>query len=153
MCLRLPETSRADHGQHTMFCVRKKTFAYYLDNHHNDGIVCVAFSASLWDQAQWMELDPERYVRPAYVGARGWTSLRLDRGKIDWKEVEIPASRGLFARGAEDTGSTCVQLTGNELGVTWNRMALHGRTLIPCVFDEEVGDVGREVGRRAVLSV
>jgi hypothetical protein len=25
---------------------------------------------------------------PAYVGPRGWVGLRLDRGRVDWKEVE-----------------------------------------------------------------
>jgi len=31
--------------------------------------------------------DPERFYLPAYIGARGWFGLRLDRGRINWTEV------------------------------------------------------------------
>jgi hypothetical protein len=24
---------------------------------------------------------------PAYIGSRGWFGLRLDRGRVDWREV------------------------------------------------------------------
>jgi hypothetical protein len=41
ICLALPEASRRDSGSHATFLVRKKTFAYYLENHHGDGIVSV----------------------------------------------------------------------------------------------------------------
>jgi hypothetical protein len=42
ICLALPETVREDHGAHAGFLVRKKTFAWYLHNHHGDGIVSVS---------------------------------------------------------------------------------------------------------------
>ena len=31
--------------------------------------------------------EPRRFYLPAYIGARGWFGLRLDRGRIDWREV------------------------------------------------------------------
>ena len=31
--------------------------------------------------------EPQRCYLPAYIGARGWFGLRLDRGAIDWREV------------------------------------------------------------------
>ena len=41
ICLALPEATREIMGRHAGFKVRKKTFAYFLDDHHGDGIVCV----------------------------------------------------------------------------------------------------------------
>ena len=41
ICLALPETTRDDMGRHARFQVRKKVFAYFLDDHHGDGIVGV----------------------------------------------------------------------------------------------------------------
>jgi len=41
LALKLPETSRKIHGSHAQFLVGKKTFAYFLDNHHGDGIVSI----------------------------------------------------------------------------------------------------------------
>src|SRR5437879_4797161 len=41
ICLALPEATRTPCGTHSSFLVRKKTFAYFLDNHHGDGIVGV----------------------------------------------------------------------------------------------------------------
>ncbi len=34
ICLSLPEATRSYNGEHAAFLVRKKTFAYYFDNHH-----------------------------------------------------------------------------------------------------------------------
>jgi hypothetical protein len=36
IALSLPEASRKIYGSHAQFLVRKKTFAYFLDNHHGD---------------------------------------------------------------------------------------------------------------------
>lgn len=85
---RLPETSGEAWGDHTCFKVRKKTFAYFLANHHGDGIWGLAFKATLAEQDMWRSLDPERYLKPAYIGVHGWTTLRLDRGEVNWGEVE-----------------------------------------------------------------
>jgi hypothetical protein len=87
LCLDLPEAGRRDLGPHAGFEVRKRTFAYYLDDHHGDGIVGLNCKVPLGENTDLVALAPERYYLPAYVGHRGWVGLRLDRGAIDWKEV------------------------------------------------------------------
>lgn len=87
ICLALPETSIRKMGEHTGFQVRNKTFAYFLNNHHNDGIIGVTCKAAPGISAMMVAAEPERFYRPAYLGANGWVALRLDRGDIDWDEV------------------------------------------------------------------
>jgi hypothetical protein len=87
ICLSFPEATREYNGQHASFLVRKKHFAYYLDDHHGDGIVGINCKALPGDNARLIAADPGRFYMPAYVGARGWVGLRLDRGEIDWEEV------------------------------------------------------------------
>jgi len=41
ICLALPEATCDHCGQHAGFYVRKRTFAYFLNDHHGDGIVGV----------------------------------------------------------------------------------------------------------------
>jgi hypothetical protein len=90
ICLALPETTRADYPGtcHAAFRVRKKVFAYFLDNHHGDGIIAVCFKGALGEQQDMIERDPKRYYRPDYIGPRGWVGLRLDVGKVSWSQVE-----------------------------------------------------------------
>ena len=87
ICLALPEAVRALRGDHADFRVRQKVFAYFLNNHHGDGIVSVCVKSSLGEGVDRAARVPERYYLPAYIGARGWFGLRLDRGTIDWREV------------------------------------------------------------------
>src|SRR5580698_8856286 len=87
ICLALPEVSRRDSGDYATFMVRKRVFAYFLNNHHGDGIVSISCKALPGDNKLLVESQPERFYLPAYIGPRGWVALRLDKGKIDWKEV------------------------------------------------------------------
>ena len=87
IALALPETSRNVHGSHAQFLVRKKTFAYFLDNHHGDGIVAVTCKTLPGDHQALVQSDPTRFYLPAYIGSRGWVALRLDLGPVDWDEV------------------------------------------------------------------
>ena len=87
IALTLPETSRQIFGSHAQFLVRQKTFAYFLDNHHGDGIVGVTCKVFPGENKALAEAQPRRFYLPAYVASRGWVALRLDRGKIDWAEV------------------------------------------------------------------
>jgi predicted DNA-binding protein (MmcQ/YjbR family) len=88
ICLALPETSRTLRGDHAGFRVRTKVFAYFLDNHHGDGIMSLCVKSALGENVDRARREPERFYLPAYIGARGWFGLRLDRGKIHWAEVE-----------------------------------------------------------------
>ena len=85
--LALPEATRQIYGAHAQFLVRKKTFAYFLDNHHGDGIVAVTCKVLSGDNKALAEAHPGRFYLPAYIASKGWVALRLDAGKIDWDEV------------------------------------------------------------------
>lgn len=87
LALALPEAKRELHGSHAAFLVRKKIFAYFLDNHHGDGIVAVSCKVLPGENAALVAAQPKRYYLPAYIGPRGWVALRLDGGKTDWDEV------------------------------------------------------------------
>ena len=88
LCQALPEAERALRGDHADFRVRKRVFAYFLNNHHGDGIVSICCKSELGQNVDRASTDPQRFYLPAYIGARGWFGLRLDRGTIDWREVE-----------------------------------------------------------------
>jgi predicted DNA-binding protein (MmcQ/YjbR family) len=85
--LALPEATRTALGDHASFSVRDKKFAYFLDNHHGDGIVSVCFRTVHGENEVLLASDSSRFYSPAYIGPRGWVGLRLDVGKIDWAEV------------------------------------------------------------------
>ncbi len=87
ICLALPEATRECHGTHAGFLVRKKTFAYFLNDHHGDGIVSVVCKVLPGDNTALAAASPERYYLPAYIGSRGWVALRLDVGDVYWDEV------------------------------------------------------------------
>lgn len=88
LALLLPEVTHQVHGSHAQFLVRKKTFAYYLDNHHGDGIVGLTCKVLPGDNTALVDAQPRRFYLPAYLASRGWIALRLDVGKIDWAEVK-----------------------------------------------------------------
>src|SRR5258707_10179950 len=59
-CLSLPESIRQLSGDHASFLVRKKVFAYYLDNHHGDGIVSVTCKVLPGDNKALVASFPDR---------------------------------------------------------------------------------------------
>jgi len=87
ICLALPEVTRSYNGQHASFLIRKKTFAYFLNDHHGDGIVSIACKVLPGDNEALAKAQPRRFYLPAYIASRGWVALRLDAGEIDWDEV------------------------------------------------------------------
>lgn len=87
ICLGLPEAKRAVMGGHAGFSVRKRTFAYFLNDHHGDGIVAVTCKVLPGDNTALAASDPARFYLPAYIGPKGWVALRLDVGEVDWEEV------------------------------------------------------------------
>jgi len=87
LALAFPETSRELCNFHAAFRVRKRTFAYFLNNHHGDGIVAVTCKVLPGENTALVKAQPKRYYLPAYIGPRGWVALRLDLPKIDWPEV------------------------------------------------------------------
>jgi len=84
----LPEVNFEVVGQeHIAFRVRKKIFAYYLFDHHGDGIIAFCCKSSLSEQRRLIRDDSESFFVPAYLGARGWVAIRLDLDGVDWDTV------------------------------------------------------------------
>lgn len=76
LCLALPEvTERASHGEAAWFV--KKQFVMFADHHHDDRVGIWA-AAPENAQARWLELAPDRFFFPPYVGVRGWIGVYLD---------------------------------------------------------------------------
>ena len=86
ICHSLPEVDISGE-QHLALRIRKKIFAYFLDDHHGDGIVSICCKSTLARQGELVARHPKKYYVPAYVGPRGWVALRLDQPKVDWDEV------------------------------------------------------------------
>ena len=87
ICFALPETTeKLSHGEPTFF-VRKKVFAMFSNNHHNDGHIAVTMPAPPGVQAMLIDGTPEKYYRPPYVGGAGWIGIEL--GRINDEELEF----------------------------------------------------------------
>jgi predicted DNA-binding protein (MmcQ/YjbR family) len=87
-CLAMPEATRQLMASHAGFYIRNKMFAYFLDDHHGDGIVGVTCKVLPGDNKALVASDPARFYMPAYVASKGWVGPRLDVGEIDWDEVK-----------------------------------------------------------------
>ena len=66
VCLDLPEAARELAGRHARFHVRDKAFAWYLNDHHGDGIVSVSCKMALDENREVAALDPVRHYLPAW---------------------------------------------------------------------------------------
>jgi len=88
VCRSLPEVTYGVMGDgHIAFRVRKKIFAYYLYDHHGDGIIAFCCKSSLSEQRRLIRDDTESFFVPAYLGARGWIAIRLDLDDVDWETL------------------------------------------------------------------
>lgn len=87
LCLALPEATCERESSHASFLIAKKVFAYFLDNHHGDGMIVACTRGDRAVNAKLVKREPKRYISPAYIGPRGWLGIRLDGGKVDWKEI------------------------------------------------------------------
>jgi len=97
ICLGLPETmEKLSHGEPTFF-VRKKVFAMFSNNHHNDGHIAVTLPAAIGIQAMLIESNPEKFYRPPYVGVRGWIGVELDRVSDEELRLHIHEAWRLIA--------------------------------------------------------
>ena len=78
ICAAMPETTeKLSHGEPTFF-VRKKVFAMFANNHHNDGPIAVWIPAPAGLQAMLIAASPKTFFKPPYVGVRGWVGIELD---------------------------------------------------------------------------
>jgi phosphoribosylglycinamide formyltransferase-1 len=84
----LPGITLAPAGErHLSLSVARKTLAYYMNNHHNDGRICICCKSTPARQQARVAADGQRYYVPAYLGVKGWVSLRLDLKTVEWDDV------------------------------------------------------------------
>jgi len=88
LAMALPEADEVmSHGMPCFGIVKGKKFAYFTEDHHGDGKIALLVKISGGDeQAALIELDEDRYYRPAYFGD-GWVGIRLDLGDTDWDAI------------------------------------------------------------------
>lgn len=89
LALALPGAAeKLSHGSPGFFVEGGKFFAYFSHNHHgdNDTAVCVKTSGRD-EQDMLIEVAPEIYSWPAYIGPSGWIAINL-AGDVDWGLVE-----------------------------------------------------------------
>jgi len=86
--LALPEADEvSSHGMPCFGIAKGKKFAYVSVDHHGDGKTSLLVKISGPDeQAQLIDMDEDRYYRPAYFGD-GWIGIRLDLGNNDWDDI------------------------------------------------------------------
>ena len=74
----MPEsTEKVSHGEPTFF-VRKKVFAMFANDHHDDGHIAVWIPAPPGLQGILIQSSPKTFFKPPYVGVRGWVGIQLD---------------------------------------------------------------------------
>jgi predicted DNA-binding protein (MmcQ/YjbR family) len=97
ICLALPGAARELLADHAIFRAHGKPFAYFLADHDKDGITSVCCRAAGGENEDRARREPLRFYLPRYIGKRGWFGLRLDLGRIDWREVRelVTASHAL----------------------------------------------------------
>ncbi len=88
-CLALPEATEKEAWGHPTYRVRDRMFAMEADG---DGRVSVWAKSDPESRETLIELDPDRFFVPPYMGPKGWIGIRLDNDP-DWHQVE-----GLLAR-------------------------------------------------------
>ena len=94
ICESFPEVSVGVAGEsHLAFRIRKRIFAYYLFDHHGDGMIAFTCKSSLSEQRRLVKADPISFFVPPYLGSKGWIAIRLDRDEVDWDTVADLARR------------------------------------------------------------
>ncbi|WP_174285463.1 MmcQ/YjbR family DNA-binding protein [Sphingomonas bacterium] len=109
LCLALPEAAeRSSHGAPGFHIEGGRFFAYFWHDHHGDDeTVVIVKTSGAEEQAMLIEMDPDCYFKPAYLGPSGWVAMRLDRADTDWDQVgdrigiswELVAPRRLLEAG------------------------------------------------------
>ena len=94
ICDSFPEVVVEPGGEgHLSLRIRKRIFAYYLFDHHGDGIIAFTCKSSLSEQRRLVREDPDSFFVPPYLGSKGWIAIRLDLDEVDWDTVSELARR------------------------------------------------------------
>ena len=84
----LPDATAVSHGAHLSLEVRRKRFAWYLEDHHGDGRLALHCKAAAGAMESLARKVPDGLHVPKYLGQRGWVGLWLDLPQTDWPAVE-----------------------------------------------------------------
>jgi phosphoribosylglycinamide formyltransferase-1/phosphoribosylamine--glycine ligase/phosphoribosylglycinamide formyltransferase/phosphoribosylformylglycinamidine cyclo-ligase len=89
IALGLPGTiEKISHGAPVFFIDKGRTFAWFWHDHHGDGRTAVLVKTSgLEEQEMLLEIDPDLYFKPPYLGPSGWIGVLLDQSGTDWDHV------------------------------------------------------------------
>jgi hypothetical protein len=88
ICLALPRTAeRPSHGRPAFFA-GPRCFGMFMADHHGDGRLALWCAAPEGAQAELVQLEPDRFFRPPYVGHRGWLGVLL-------LGIEVPELRAI----------------------------------------------------------
>jgi hypothetical protein len=80
-------TERLSHSAPTFFVRAKLSFVQlWEEGHHGNRFPHLWCAAPPGAQEELVEMEPDRFFRPPYVGHRGWLGVRLD-GRVDWAEI------------------------------------------------------------------
>lgn len=111
IALALPETAeRTSHGSPGFHLEKGKFFLYFWHDHHGDGeTVAIVKTSGREEQAMLIEIDPDFYYSPPYLGPSGWIAMRLNRDADDWGRIadriarswEMVAPRRLLTPGRQ----------------------------------------------------
>ncbi len=94
LTMALPEADEiTSHGMPCFGVIKGKKFAYVSRDHHGDGKTALLVKISgIDEQQQLIEMDSDRYYRPAYFG-NDWIAIRLDLGDTDWSAIGVWLAR------------------------------------------------------------
>ena len=94
ICEAFPEVVIEAAGEsHMAFRIRTRIFAYYLFDHHGDGMIAFTCKSTLSEQRRLVRDDPISFFVPPYLGSKGWIAIRLDLEEVDWDTVAELARR------------------------------------------------------------
>jgi predicted DNA-binding protein (MmcQ/YjbR family) len=83
----LPDLIETQVNQHSRFEVRGRTAAYFLVDHHGDGILGLVVKVALGENHQFVQRDSKRFYLPDYLASKGWLGIRLDIDQVPWDVV------------------------------------------------------------------
>lgn len=101
ICSTLQGTAeKLSHGEPTFF-VKKKVYAMFANNHHNDGHIAVWIAAPPGLQAMLVKTEPAKFFRPPYVGVKGWIGIELGAISDEELSAHLAEAWRLIAEGGK----------------------------------------------------
>ncbi|WP_375396358.1 MmcQ/YjbR family DNA-binding protein [uncultured Sphingomonas sp.] len=90
ICMAYPDAAeKLSHGAPAFFIEKGRVYAYVWHNHHDDGHDAVMVKTTgREEQAMLVEMDPDFYHVPPYLGPAGWVAMELSGDATDWDRIE-----------------------------------------------------------------